>query len=156
MDYTLSSLDLNNFISKDEILISMFKGIYSSNKIPYDNPSGKFFIINTEPSWGSGKHWVSIYFPLDSLPEFFDSLGKCPSFYCNYILDFLIENSALGFVYNCRRIQKKYSSCCGLYCLYFAYHRSRNVHFKDILKKFNNTLEHNDSIVQDFFIKNIK
>lgn len=151
MDYALSSLDLNNFISKDEILLPMFQGVYASNRIPEHNPLGKFFIINTEPSWSPGKHWVSIYFPFHSLPEFFDSLGKCPSFYSNYILDFLIENSAVGFVYNYKRIQNVYSSSCGMYCLYFAYHRSRNVYFKDILKKFSSSnLGYNENIVQDF------
>lgn len=151
-EYALSSRDLENFIAKDENLLKKVHGIFPVDKIHCDKPSGKFFIINTDPSYCEGKHWVSIYFPLNSLPEFFDSLGKSPSFYSNYILEFLIQNSAHGFVYNSKHIQKPFSSSCGLYCLYFIYFRSKNYSYENILKKFNNNSEENDCIVKRFII----
>lgn len=139
MEHALSTQELENIISNDDVLAPQFQGVFAANKIPCNNPSGKFFIINTAPSFHKGEHWVSIYFPVNSQAEFFDSLGKCPSFYSNYILDFLIENSSNGFVYNHKRIQKPFSSSCGLYCLYFAYFRCRNVSFQNILNVFSSS-----------------
>lgn len=135
----------------DQILSSNVEGIYASDQIPHNISTGKFYIINSDPADSSGKHWVSIFFPPNSLPEFFDSLGKCPSFYSYYIVESLIKYNPQGFIHNYKRIQSKYSCCCGVYCLFYIYFRCENVSFQDILRKFGGDFQINDNIIMNFF-----
>jgi len=152
MDYSLRTEDLLNILHKNTICSKKnLIQIYPLDLLPKCNNTNRMFIINTDVSSGKGKHWVSIYFPLHSLPEFFDSLGKCPSTYSQLMLDFLIENNSKGFIYNYSRLQNFHSSTCGLYCIYFLYYRIKGRTFEEILQIFSNNLQQNDMEVIKFY-----
>ena len=150
MDYILSTEDLRKIVSKEDFSKNIPK-IYPLNLLPKNINSERSFIVNSDISTGKGEHWVSIFFPLNSPPEFFDSLGKCPSSYSHFLLNFLIENSPKGFIYNYIRLQDKQSSNCGLFCIYFLYHRLKGFAFEEIMDKFSRNLKKNDIEVVCFY-----
>lgn len=151
MDYSLKTeelwhiLSMNTKIQKDEIEICPV------DLLPKKINTKRIFVINSDVATGKGKHWVSIFFPSNSLPEFFDSLGKCPSTYSHFLLNFLIENSPKGFIYNYTRLQNLQTSTCGLYCIYFLEYRLNGIYFEDILKKFSRNLQNNELKVIQFY-----
>lgn len=151
MAFNLSTQDLEQFLSADALLLYNAGGVFAVDKLPKNIFSKKIFIINTDPSYLPGKHWVVVFFPTDSFPEFFDSFGKDPTYYNQSIFNFLIERNSRGFVYNSKCIQAVQSSACGLFCLYYLYFRIRGYSFEKILERFGQNLEHNDLIVVDFF-----
>lgn len=151
MDFTLSSADLDKFLYSDILLYHNTGGVFSIDNLPRKKISKKCFIINTDPSFLPGKHWVAVFLPSVGFPEFFDSLGKNPSHYSEFLLDFLLEQNSNGFVYNCNRLQSFKSSTCGLFCLYYLYFRIRGFNFVDLVKRFGKNLKHNDLIVTDFY-----
>lgn len=147
MSFALTNEDLFNFIMKDELMFRALAGIFPIDKLPKLTHPDKFYLINSDPAFLPGKHWICVFFPQDVYAEFFDSLGRQPFFYSNAITNF-IGNKC---VYNSMRLQPPNSSTCGLYCLYFLYHRVRGKSFLNILETFSNDLEHNDAIVIDFY-----
>lgn len=151
MPYTLSSKDIQNFINTDEILTQSMMGVFSVNNLPKKIIKPSCLIINSDPSFLPGSHWVAIYFPSNSPAEFFDSLGKGPFHYSHLMLNFIIDWSSKGFAYNYEPIQPQYSSTCGIYCLYFLYNRVRGRSFEDILKDFSKNVSYNDNLVINFF-----
>lgn len=151
MAFILRTEDLLQSLSSDLLLLQETGGVFSTDNLPQKEIIKKSYIINTDPSYLPGKHWVVVYFPKDSSGEFFDSLGRSPASYSHYILDFLIENSSKEFIYNTQVLQPSRSSTCGMYCLFFLYYRVRGFSFEKILKYFSKNLEHNDNIVIEFF-----
>lgn len=145
--FAISNEDIYNFIIKDDLMLKAFGGIYPSDKLPRIGYSGKCCFINSDPSFLPGRHWMCVFFPENTYPEFFDSLGRCPSYYSNRIARFIGKE----YLYNSIRLQAHNSSTCGLYCLYFFYFRVRGISYVDILKSFSSDLEHNDSVVIDFY-----
>jgi hypothetical protein len=148
----LSSTDLEKFLFSDRVLCYNSGGVFPINKLPHNSLNKKCFIVNSDPSYLPGKHWLAIFFPPNSLPEFFDSFGKSPSFYSENLLNFLLEENSKGFIYNSFPLQSSSSTSCGMFCLYFLYHRIRGYTFSQILEKFGKNLEMNDSIVVDFYL----
>lgn len=155
MNYELSTTKLQDILSHSEDNYNKKFGIFPMDMIPQDT-SIQILIINSDPSYSPGKHWVSIFIPDNSMPEFFDSLGKCPSRYSHFILDFLIENGPKGFISNKNRLQSPNSSLCGLYCLYFVYHRMKNYSFDEIIERFSYNFKENDDVVINFFEKELE
>lgn len=153
MSYNLSTEDLEKFLFNDTFLRHNAGGVFSVDTLPKKDISKKCFVINTDPSFLPGKHWVAVFFPSKSLPEFFDSFGKSPSHYSDSILNFLIEKNSRGFVYNSKCIQSTHSSYCGMFCLYYLYFRIRGIRFEKVLERFGKNLEHNDLIVSDFYLQ---
>lgn len=150
MTYTLSNVDIFQFLVKNSLLRHAAIGIYPINKIPRNRDLNKqFIIINSDPAYLPGEHWFCIYFPDSGIPEFFDSLGNFPNYYSTDLLSIL----GAKFIYNCQRIQPKHSSTCGLYCLYYIYHRFKGLNFVEILQDFSNYLDYNDNIVVKFYEK---
>ena len=73
-------------------------------------------ILNTDPSFMDGTHWVALYREPYSPLEFFDSLGSPPSAYGFHFPD--------SCQFNNQPLQSFTSSLCGEYCLLFLYLRS--------------------------------
>lgn len=147
MPYTLSNRDIAEIILRDEKMFHTTGGIFPIDKLPQNHTIDSFYFINTDPSYLPGEHWVGAFFPEKSPPEFFDSIGQYPSIYSENITQFLGEK----FIYNPVRLQTPYSSTCGLYCLYYLYHRCRDLPFMDILQVFSKNTNYNDNIVIDFY-----
>ena len=101
-----------------------FGGVFPANR--FDKmANSSFYILNTDNEWGRGIHWVSFYIN-NRICEFFDSMGKPPSYYYPEWHEFLIEKSGI-YVYNDLGFQSKNSNICGEYCILYIILRSHGV-----------------------------
>jgi hypothetical protein len=150
MSFNLQGEDIYNFIVKDGLMNKAMGGIYPSDETPPVIFLNNFYIINTHPARLPGEHWVCAYFPNSSPPEFFDSYGNKPTFYTRGDISVFMGEK---YLFNSMKLQPSYSATCGLYCLYFLYHRVRGISYKDIINVFSIDVDYNDSIVINFYKK---
>ena len=91
--------------------------ICSINELPKEHKG--LFIVNNEPSWLPGEHWIAVY-----NDELFDSYGFPPSFY----------NISNIHNYNKTQIQSYYSNKCWAYCIYYLLKRVDGMTLNNICK----------------------
>lgn len=141
----MNTTDISNVMKH----IKCFRGVFAADQMSHETenilrpttPSG--IIVNTDPSWRDGQHWVAFYFNQTSTHlniEYFDSFGS------NSSARFLNSKYFKHFVHNLRekhqinkikiwvnkdRFQDARSSVCGQYCCFYIYFRC----------KFNNMAE---------------
>ncbi len=106
--------------------------VRASNELPhrYVLARPQTFIVNSQPNYQRGMHWVVIHLPgrnavdLDDSPYFFDPLGLPPSTYSKTFVRFLMKNLGRSKMYfhNALQVQQHDSLACGMYCLYFVMH----------------------------------
>ena len=113
---------------------SMFGGVYAKNTLPSvardRKPVG--YIVNTEEDWKMGEHWICLYFPLNGLPEYFDSFNFKPLAEFEFILGntYRLPHSRIP------SLQNYNTTVCGQYCLYYLCMRYVfNFSMDDILRE---------------------
>lgn len=128
--------------------LNEFGGVTSVDRLTMKERN-KFYIVNTDPSYKPGKHWVCIF--LSNVPEFFDSLGQPPLYYDRRFERFVIIQGPT-YMYNSKRIQSYGSDSCGHYCIYYVVKRAMGFSMRDIVNEFSSTdLLSNDNKVQGFY-----
>ena len=70
----LTTEDLNNFLRNRKD----FGGVFASDSLPLSFEKPKNFIINLDPSYKAGSHWVAVKFDLNGKACFFNSFGVPP------------------------------------------------------------------------------
>ena len=133
---------------KDQHIRTKFKGVYPTDKIPINLPLHSLIVVNLDPSYKKGSHWIVVHYVEDGKCEHFDSLGRKPD---NKIHNLLMINKMI-YKYNNQRLQNFFSDTCGLYCICYSYYTSRNRKMEDILKDFNSNLRNNDQIVKEYIL----
>ena len=119
----------------DPIAASRFIGVYPSNLLPYELlPRPSSLIINLDPHYREGSHWVCVFIPKHGLAYYFDSFGAPPS--TNNIITFLERNSKHGYTYNKFIFQDIRSSVCGYWCILFLLLLHRGIRIPDIYSLF--------------------
>lgn len=115
---------------QDPILAPVMQGVFPRDKLPIVNKYPLELIANTDPHDQPGTHWTAKYFsPWES--EFFDSYRFPP---VTYGMDGYIERDVTR--YNNKPFQGLTSDTCGDYCLFYLFHRARNVDMDAIKAKF--------------------
>lgn len=117
--------------------------------------STELFILNTDSYKGPGIHWCTAIFPSGkNYCEFFDPLGKHPA---EYKFEKPLFKKCDVIRFQEFPVQASESSTCGHHCLFFAFHRSRGLSMKSVIKKYSSrNLIKNDKMVQHFVNKNFK
>ena len=136
-----------------------FLGVLASDHFPKepltDLPT--LLICNADRSDEPGRHWLAMYIDRNGVGCFFDSFGNPPysEFFPSSILEFL-KNNSTRVHYSTRQVQDFTSVTCGQHCVFFLYHISRGVEYKDIMKFYHNdNLLRNDTMVS-LFVKKCK
>lgn len=95
---------------------------YMNHKVPRENFAQ---IINTDPSYKSGKHWVAV-FKRGDIIEYFDPTGDKPnrniSFFLNHYPNVIISNKK----------HQRGNNYCGIYSLFFILARSSDISLNEI------------------------
>ena len=107
------------------------------------------YICNDEPSTKSGSHWFLI-FKEPSKIYFIDSFARHPRF---YRIEEKLRTMKKPITFSNEIIQNPFSTVCGEYCLFFAYHLCRNVPIETIYTLFTTDCIDNDEIVKNFVWK---
>ena len=106
-------------------------------------------ILNTDPSYKSGEHWMSMFIDLRKTNpsiSFYDSVATCPApkeilKYINYILKYTkkiqkLWNNNNEIKIHCNNVQhQKKNSECGTYSLFYITESLKNKTFDQISKK---------------------
>ena len=93
------------------------------------------FVLNTDPHYRKGQHWVAIYINSSKEGFYFDSYGLPPL--KEEFLNFLSKNCKRWY-YNDVRLQDVGSKACGQFCLYFLIHMSYGWLMDDITDTLKN------------------
>ena len=128
-----------------------FKGVYSSDMLPFSASLPLNIIVNTDPSNMPGQHWVSISINKEGYGYYFDSFGIPP--FKEDIFKFLEEKCDNGWTYNKVSLQTKTSTTCGHYCVLYVIFRCQNLSNEYFLSKFNENTRHNDIRMEKIFGK---
>ena len=149
--YQLNTLDLYKFLRSNAITRCKLGNVCAVDELdPIDFQKPALYVLNTAPSNSNGRHWVCIFIPEHSPPEFFDPLGKKPDYYHIKFENFLI-NRGPGYYHNMTPFQSIHSTACGYFCLYYGAMRCAEVSFRDVVNTFDfDDLQANDNTVIRF------
>ena len=115
----MNNFQISRALNSDPVTKRYFDGIVARDEFKNPKKRPSFVIANTDVSSGPGKHWVSFFFPKHGKPEFFDSLGRTPSYYK--------FKTKTKFKSNKKTLQASDSRVCGHYALFYALQRSRGI-----------------------------
>ena len=146
----MNSRQLRWSLSGDKFTKLSFKGVYAMDEIKLiktvSYPSS--YVINLDPSYKPGSHWVAVYFDRNGEGEYFDSLGRYPP----HEVEHFLCSHAKGWKYNHMQVQEIFTTTCGQFVLFYIYQKSRGLTLKVIFRKYfssHNKLR-NDLLVRDF------
>lgn len=127
----LNTLQLRHALTHNLMTQSYFDGIYPLDELKSIETPPKMIVVNTDPSYKPGKHWM-LFFRDNDVMELFDSLGRDLSDMEADIKTFAHRfNDTVKYV--SQRVQPVNSSLCGHYCLYFAHRRCDGHSMNDIV-----------------------
>jgi hypothetical protein len=132
--------------------IGHHSSVAPSDRLPTVCSKPYVLVVNTDPSDKPGTHWVAIFINTDGTAEYFDSYGFKPN--VSTISKFLQRFKHCR--YNKKRIQGLFSSVCGHYCIYFVLHRWNQVPMEEILNRFSEDCEENDSMITEWVNENFQ
>lgn len=128
---------------------SQFIGVFASDELPLTvarKPS--LYIVNTDVATGPGLHWVAFFFPIDGVPEFFDSTAHPPGHYHASFQRFLGSTYKFPKI----RLQDFQAKTCGHYCIFYGIHRCRGWSLENIMHIFDEqTTWQNDQMMREMF-----
>lgn len=128
------------------------KGVFPSDKVPRLYPPADV-IINTDPHFRPGEHWVALWISKNGDGIFFDSYGRPLANKC-----FLrrIKKYCKTFKCNKMKIQSDFSSVCGEFSFMFLSMMLRGYSLKKFCKLFSNDCTRNDKIASKFYSNSMR
>ena len=123
-----------------------FKGVFSSNNIPFFHEHDVSFICNFSRLYEEGSHYIAIYITSKKI-LYFDPFGlEClVDDICNYLS---LYNKQI--IHSSKIIQHPLSFHCGYFCAGFIFAMEFKLKMKDYQEFFNdNNLMENDRIIRD-------
>ena len=130
----LTTMDIEKALFKDFFTQKCFLGVFPRDEMPSIIFYPSCFIVNTEPSFKKGEHWLAMYFDKSRNCFFFDSFGHDPSF---FNMSKYIKKYSSGIKYNKDCIQDNFSDTCGHYCVFFLLLINRGFSLDRIISFFN-------------------
>ena len=122
----MDNFSLEKLANKCNHLSEAFCGVWSADNFPPMREEASFQIVNTEPSYRAGKHWILLCIRKivrggkNAVIVFWDSLGKEPKNYKKLYMRLTCLYKKI-VVFN-HPLQSHFSNCCGLYCLLMAHY----------------------------------
>jgi hypothetical protein len=146
----MDTSQLAAILQSDKYAKNNFTGVFAADRLQslHVKKYPACFIVNSDPSWKPGTHWLAIYMDHNHNVEFFDSYGQSPSKY-PMIFDFMRTYTG-HYKMNFVQLQSSLSSTCGQFCIYFLLWRCRSVSFEQIMNAFDPCQETNDLLVTTF------
>lgn len=148
----MNSLEINKILSRNNVTSPFYIGCFPANQIPlYASHYPLCMVVNMDPGWLPGSHWIAIYSPCQNWVEYYDSFAIWPP-PSEYICKFLQTFNFIRFNY--MPLQSPSSSACGKHAIYFLYNRCAGFSFDNIIKYLANRKKA-DTAVSHFFRNNI-
>lgn len=143
----MDSRQLINFMKNDKYIKPWVGGVYARDTVPKQLKKSCVYIINLDPVYKLGSHWILLYNSENSV--YFDSLGNPP---VNDLVN-LIPSMNKPVSYLAYRLQDYNSKTCGHFCIFFAHFLCKNVKFYEVVNMFSKVdLNYNDLLVTEFYL----
>lgn len=129
-------MDTQSIYSKlknNPITQNSFEDVYAADKLLLRQPckKTKFIVVNLDPSWEGGSHWVAMMINNRKPCEYFDSYGKKPP-YSDF--EHILNQE---YYYNPKQLQHNLTTSCGQWAMLYIWDRSRGCSFHQFLNRFN-------------------
>lgn len=126
----------------DTVIKPYFRGLFfpdtTQNALQMIDPNKpNFLIFNSDFSHEEGSHWIGAFIDLQNQSYFIDSYAKNPNFYD--LEEFMATATGNDYKTLPKPLQSKYTTICGIYCIYFGHHLCSGESLDGILKKMPNT-----------------
>ena len=118
-----------------------FKGVFPSDQMPYHYELPLNIIVNTDPSYKPGQHWVGVSINREGVGYYFDSFGFPPT--VPSIVEYLNKKSKY-WSFNQTKLQNAKSTTCGNYCVLFMIFRCNNLSPRKFISQFTENSVEND------------
>ena len=92
------------------------------------------YVINTDPVYETGDHWVGLYITKDRVGYFFDSYGRSPKRMGKGCWAKLIRDNTDRWCHNSRQVQPYNNAECGYYVCKFLLGMAKGENFKNIIR----------------------
>ena len=146
----MNSRQLQWILSGDKFTQLSFGGVYAIDEMKLIKSVSyqSSFVINLDPRYKPGSHWVAVYFEKNYVGEYFDSFSRYPP---HEVVHFLCSH-AKGWQYNRMQVQELYTTTCGIFVVFYIYQKSQGLTLEVILRKYFSTHNklRNDLLVRDF------
>lgn len=145
----MNTTELLTILKSDPYSNKSYISVCPSDQLPSGIPSvPACFIINTDPSWKPGSHWLAVFIDGHRNVEFFDSYGRTPEKYKS--VHSFLKRCSDSWKINNQQLQSALSSTCGQFCIYFLLWRCRGITFEKIIRSFDISVDTNDILVTAF------
>jgi hypothetical protein len=145
----MNSVEITRALVKDEKVRDVLVGVFPADLLPEKEYPG-FYIVNTESSDKSGEHWVAFYTSKPGRIEGFDSYGRNPTKYSDFIREWVADDY---MVMSGTLRQGQTSTTCGQYCMFFVLLRAHGYRYEDIMSALTANPVVNDKFVCKFINK---
>lgn len=138
---------ISQLAQQNSVLRHVWRGAYARDTFPQGPLVAGAYVINTDVSSGAGEHWVSVSKSGEgdeSRVDFFDSLGRPPSFYG------MRFNERNAILFNDVRVQAPSTKTCALYCLFFLFWKSSGATMEEIISSFSADTAKNEEAMKTF------
>ena len=144
--HSLRTTQLQCMIQCDPLMQKQIVGVYPADRIP-SLKLNQGMIVNTDPHYLDGTHWLAIFNVNDLYLEIFDSLGIYQQ------TEFLKQTVRIPIKYSSHTIQCQNSMYCGYYCIAYLFYRVRGTSLHMFLDMFSDKCYLNDLFVFQFIYK---
>ena len=108
----------------------IYIGCFPADGIPSPVIFPHCMVVNLDPSWAVGSHWIALYRSHPNRIEYYDSLGIWPP-QSQQIAEYLAKVERI--YYSRLPLQSVYSSTCGKHVIFFLYHRCNGASMEEII-----------------------
>lgn len=127
-----------------------FVGVFAIDKIPNNLKEKSFIVINLDPHYKKGSHWICAIKLHKNELEIFDSLGVK----IKNLVKYFKFKKKITINYNKNPVQDLSSILCGKFVIMYIVERmfNQDMEMKDLINEiFVQNLKTNDEIVLNFF-----
>ena len=143
----MNTKQLQCALDSDPAMKDYSRNVFALDQFHRVNLSDKgIFECNDQPSKKSGNHWFLIFIDPEKI-YFVDSFANEPKY---YHVDEKLRTLKKPIFRFSKMLQSPFSTLCGEYCIFFAYHLSRNFNLEYVIRFFTNDCVQNDQNVKDF------
>ena len=135
----LYNVQLDHLATADAILKLYFYGTVAcdrlqSHPIKTEPPE---YIVNTDPHYRGGRHWLALWTPSRDVCEVMDSYAlPLESYASTEPLQDWLKSQWKHVIYSEQSLQSIYSKSCGDYALFYLKDRARGQSMNEFLRRF--------------------
>jgi hypothetical protein len=130
----MTTNSIAKILREDPFSKTFFIGVFPRDQLPIIKSYPASFVINTDPSYKEGEHWLGFYFDRNKTCYFFDSFGNSPEY---FNLGKYTKTFSNSVEYNEDQIQGFFTNTCGHYVVFFILMINRGFSIRKILSCFN-------------------